>query len=311
MKKKQSIVFILNPVSGTRKKKLVPDLLQRHLDHSRYSYEVVETARPLHAQELAKAAAEAGAEIVVAVGGDGTVNEVASGLLYSSTALGILPFGSGNGLALHLGIPVNTVAAIQLLNAPAYTTIDGAEANGKPFFCTAGLGFDAHIGHLFATTHTRGFASYLRISMQEYLSFKPSFYSIQANGQLLEGDFFVLTMANAGQYGNNAYISPNADIRDGLLDLCLLRPFPHYESIRLGWQLFNKGMHRNPYMKIIRTSEAKISSPGTERMHVDGEFIPLKGNLVVRMLPKSLKVVVPPGNYKNQIIFYAKKTFSP
>lgn len=268
-------------------------MLRQQLNHARYTYEVVETARPLHARELAKAAAEAGAHIVVAVGGDGTVNEVASGLLYTETSLGILPFGSGNGLALHMGIPVNTLEAIELLNTPAYTTIDGAEANGKPFFCTAGLGFDAHIGRLFATTHTRGFASYIRMSMQEYLSFQPHFYSVRANGQLLEGDYFVLTMANAGQYGNNAYISPKADIRDGLIDLCLLQPFPHYESIRLGWQLFHKRMDENPYLKIIRTKEVEINSPAMECMHLDGEFVPITGTLQVRMLPKSLKIVVP------------------
>lgn len=270
----------------------MPDLLLRHLNHTFYSYEIAETTRPQHARELAKAAAEAGAHIVVAVGGDGTVNEVASGLLYSSTALGILPFGSGNGLALHLGIPIDTIEAIQLLNAPFYTTIDGAEANGKPFFCTAGLGFDAHIGRLFATSHTRGFASYIRMSMQEYLRFKPNFYSIRANGQLLEGDYFVVTMANAGQYGNNAYISPKADIRDGLIDLCLLRPFPHYESLRLGWQLFHKQMDENPYLNIIRAKEVEINSPAMECMHLDGEFVPLKGRLHMRMLPQSLKVAL-------------------
>lgn len=293
MEQKKNIVFILNPVSGTRKKKLVPELLRTYLKHTIYSYEIAETTRPQHARELSKAAAEAGAHIVVAVGGDGTVNEVASGLLYSETALGILPFGSGNGLALHLGIPVDTVEAIQVLNAPMYSTIDGAEANGKPFFCTAGLGFDAQIGRLFATTHTRGFASYIRMSMQEYLRFKPNFYSVRTNGKLLEGDFFLLTMANAGQYGNNAYISPKADIRDGLIDLCLLQPFPHYESLRLGWQLFHKSMHENPYLEIIQTKEVEINSPTIECMHLDGEFVPLKGKLLMRMLPKSLKVAVP------------------
>lgn len=270
----------------------MPELLLRHLNHTLYSYEIAETTRPRHAQELAKAAAEAGAHIVVAVGGDGTVNEVASGLLYSSTALGILPFGSGNGLAMHLGIPIDTIEAIHLLNAPFYSTIDGAEVNGKPFFCTAGLGFDAHIGRLFATSHTRGFASYIRMSMQEYLSFKPHFYSVRVNGQLLEGEYFVLTMANAGQYGNNAYISPKADIRDGLIDLCLLQPFPHYESLRLGWQLFHKRMDENPYLNIIRAKEVEINSPAMECMHLDGEFVPLQGKLHMRMLPQSLKVAL-------------------
>lgn len=290
---KKKIVFILNPISGTRKKALVPELLRQLLDHNLYSYEIAETARPFHAHELAKGAAEGGADIVVAVGGDGTVNEVASGLLYSNTALGILPFGSGNGLALHLGIPVDTAEAIQLLNTPKHITIDAAEANGKAFFCTAGLGFDARIGQVFASTHTRGFGSYIRMTLSEYLDFTPHQYTIKVNGQELKGSYFVVTMANAGQYGNGAYIAPQANIQDGQMDLCLLRPFPRLEVMRLGWQLFNKSIHENEYMQIIRTEMAEIDCPQAECMHLDGEFAPIKGKLQVRMLPGSLQVIVP------------------
>lgn len=295
MTARKKIVFILNPISGTRKKGQVPGLLQQYLNKQLYHYEIAETARPLHARELAKAAAEAGADIVVAVGGDGTVNEVASGLLYSSTALGILPFGSGNGLARHMQIPLDTLAAIQLLNHPSYTTIDAAEANGKPFFCTAGLGFDAHIGRLFATTHTRGFASYVKIALREYFRFQSHRYTIRADKSCLQGKYFVLTLANAAQYGNNAYIAPEADIRDGWLDLCLLSPFPPLEVPRLAWQLFNKRIHLNPFMKIIRTKEVEISSPQTAYMHIDGEFVQLKKKLNIKVLPRCLKVVAP-GN---------------
>ncbi|WP_017730410.1 diacylglycerol/lipid kinase family protein [Nafulsella turpanensis] len=290
---RKKIVFILNPISGTRKKSQVPALLKQHLNQQLYSYEIAETARPLHARELAKAAAEAGADIVVAVGGDGTVNEVACGLLYSSSALGILPFGSGNGLARHMGIPVDTIKAIRLLNHPSYTIIDAGEANGKPFFCTAGLGFDAHIGRLFAVTHTRGFASYIRMAMKEYFRFRPHTYHIRSDEGTFKGEYFVVGLANAAQYGNNAYIAPEANIQDGWLNLCLLSPFPAYEVPRLGWQLFHKSIHQNPYMKILRTKEVEISSPQTEYMHIDGEFIPIKESLHIRVLPLSLKIVAP------------------
>lgn len=290
---KKRIVFILNPISGTRKKALVPGLLKRLLDHERYSYEIAETERAFHAHELAKGAAEAGVEIVVAVGGDGTVNEVASGLLYSKTALGILPFGSGNGLARHLGIAVDTSEAIGLLNTGKPITIDAAEANGKAFFCTAGLGFDARIGQVFASTHTRGFGSYVRMALTEYFGFTPHQYTVMVNGQEFKGSYFVVTMANAGQYGNGAYIAPQANIQDGQIDLCLLRPFPRLEVMRLGWQLFNKSIHKNAYMQIIRTDRTEIHCPQAECMHLDGEFVPIKGKLQVRMLPKSLQVIVP------------------
>ena len=293
MTARKKIVFILNPISGTRKKGKVPGLLQQHLDQQLYSYEIVETARPLHARELAKGAAEAGADVVVAVGGDGTVNEVASGLLYSSTALGILPFGSGNGLARHMQIPIDTLAAIQLLNHPSYTTIDAAEANGKAFFCTAGLGFDAHIGRLFATTHTRGFASYVKMAMREYFRFSSHTYTIRTDGETFRGAYFVVTLANAAQYGNNACIAPEADIQDGWLDLCLLSPFPPLEVPRLAWQLFNMSIHHNHFMKIIRTKKVEISSPQTAYMHIDGEFVQLKEKLNIKVLPKCLRIVAP------------------
>lgn len=292
MTNKKKIVFILNPVSGTRKKALVPGMIRQYLDQDIYDYEIAETQRAFHAHELAKAAAEAGADIVVAAGGDGTVNEVASGLLYTGSALGILPFGSGNGLALHLGIPVDTVKAIKLLNKPSLSVIDAAEVNGKAFFCTAGLGFDAQIGRLFATTHTRGFSSYIKMAFKEYFNFRPHRYKIKVNGQELRGPFFVVTLANAGQYGNNAYISPEADIRDGKIDLCLLKPFPHSQVIPLGWSLFSKSIDTSSYMTIIRTTEAEIECPEAECMHLDGEFVPVKGTIKINMLRHSLKVVL-------------------
>ena len=292
---KKKIVFILNPISGTRKKALVPGLIEKYLSHSLYEYTIAETERAFHAHELAKGAAEAEADIVVAVGGDGTVNEVAGGLLYTKSALAVLPFGSGNGLARHMNIPIDTTEAIKLLNSPDYTTIDAAEANGKPFFCTAGLGFDAMIGRLFASTQTRGFASYIQMAAKEYFNFNPHQYVVKVEGKEIKGSFFVITMANAGQYGNNAYIAPEADISDGLIDLCMLKPFPHYQVLSLGWSLFNKTIHQSRYMKVIRTAQVEIDCPEAECMHLDGEFVPVKGAVKISMLPQSLRVVIPKG----------------
>ena len=293
MTQQKKIVFILNPISGTRKKALVPELIRKYLDHQLYEYEIAETERAFHAHELAKGAAEAGADIVVAVGGDGTVNEVGSGLLYSKSALGILPFGSGNGLALHLGIPVDTIKAIKLLNNASYRMIDSAQANGKPFFCTAGLGFDAQIGRLFASTRKRGFASYIRMALSEYFHFSPHQYSIKTPDKQFSGAFFVVTIANAGQYGNNAYIAPQAEIKDGLLDICMLKPFPAWKILSIGWKLFHKSIHKSPYMQIIRAEKVTIECPQAECMHLDGEFAPVQAKLTISVLAESLKVIVP------------------
>ena len=283
----------MNPISGTRKKERVPAMAEELIDSSRYTHTFALTERPLHATELARAAAEAGAAAVIAVGGDGTVNEVATGLLHTNTALGIVPFGSGNGLARHLGIPVDTVAALKLLNELHTSTIDGALANGRPFFCTAGLGFDAHIGKLFAGGKRRGFVNYVRLALQEFASFSSQEYTIEIDGKQLSRKCFVTTLANAGQYGNNAYISPEADIQDGLIDLCLMRPFPVLMVLPIGFRLFQRTLHRSPYMEIMRGKHIKISCTQSDAMHLDGEFLQMKNVLEVKVIPQCLKVIVP------------------
>ncbi|MBW3544129.1 MAG: YegS/Rv2252/BmrU family lipid kinase [Bacteroidetes bacterium] len=283
----------MNPMSGTRKKERVPAMAEQYLDSSRYTHTFALTERPLHATELARAAAEAGAAAVVAVGGDGTVNEVAAGIMHSQTALGIIPFGSGNGLARHLGIPVDTKAALLQLNELHSMIIDGALANGRPFFCTAGMGFDAHIGKLFAGRKQRGFGSYVRLSLQELYHYSPQTYTIEIDGRQLKRQCFVVTLANAGQYGNNAYISPEADIQDGLMDLCLMRPFPALLAFPMGLKLFQRTLHQSEYVEILRGKHIKIISTKGDCMHLDGEFMDADGVLEVKVLPKCLKVLVP------------------
>ncbi|WP_224999648.1 diacylglycerol kinase family protein [Cesiribacter sp. SM1] len=296
MTQKKHLVFIMNPISGTRKKEQVPQLAEQLLNSNRYTHTIALTERPLHATELARAAAEAGAAAVVAVGGDGTVNEVAAGILHTQTALGIIPFGSGNGLARHLGIPVNTTAAIQLLNKLHTITIDGALANGRPFFCTAGMGFDAHIGKLFAGGSQRGFGSYVRLALQEFVNFSPQRYAIEIDGKKLRRKCFVVTLANAGQYGNNAYISPEANIQDGLIDLCLMRPFPALMALPMGLRLFQRSIHQSEYVEILRGEHIRISCSKSDCMHLDGEFLQMEKSLEVKVIPQCLKVVVPATN---------------
>lgn len=284
----------MNPISGTRKKERVPALAEQLLDSTRYTHTFALTERPLHATELARAAAEAGAAAVIAVGGDGTVNEVAAGILHTQTALGIIPFGSGNGLARHLGVPIDTTAAVKLLNDPRPTVIDGALANGRPFFCTAGMGFDAHIGKLFAGGKKRGFSSYVQLTLQEFMNFKPQTYGIEVDGKKLERSCFVVTLANAGQYGNNAYIAPEADIQDGLLDLCLIQPFPAIMALPIGFRLFQRSIHKSKYVEILRGKHITITCPKGDCMHLDGEFLQMEGTLDVKVIPQCLKVWVPP-----------------
>ncbi len=206
--------------------------------------------------------------LIVAVGGDGTVNEVARGLLEAqkaqqaqaeakieasnSTALGIIPRGSGNGLARHLGIkPLNKIQNF----APTSTSlIDHATINNHPFFCTAGIGFDALVSKKYAenNTHKRGALKYIKTALKSYFSYKPEKYLITINGKTHERTAFLITFANASQWGNNGYIAPMADISDGLIDVAIVKKFPITAVPRLIYQLMTKKLHKSPYVRLSK-----------------------------------------------------------
>src|SRR5690606_300534 len=180
-----------------------------------------------------------GFDVVVAVGGDGTLNQVANGLKHSQTAMGIIPMGSGNGLARHLGIPLRTPQAIHHLNRMPARKMDTLLMNGKTFVNMAGTGFDAHIGHLFATAGSRGFRTYAQITIKELLNYKPQGYEIELDGKKLTEEAFLISFANGSQWGNNAIIAPHASVSDGLIDLSLMRPFKWHQVPSLALKMFN------------------------------------------------------------------------
>lgn len=290
---KKQLLFILNPISGTQQKAALPELIERYLDHHQFTYRIVYTKYGGHARELAEEAKEAGLYAVVVAGGDGTVNEAGSALLHSNTALGILPFGSGNGLARHLQIPLTPVRAIQLLNQHEIQAIDAGMLNDRPFFCTAGLGFDAHVGQLFAGVKKRGFRTYVRIALEEFWKYEACTYQFTFDGQKEEHTCFALTFANAGQYGNNAWIAPEAVIDDGLLDVCMLKPFPYVEALGLGARLFAKNIHRSRFMQIRRAARLELSCPDARAMHLDGEYAVVEKHVSLRVEPKALQMLIP------------------
>jgi diacylglycerol kinase (ATP) len=241
-----------------------------------------------HATELAREAVMTQQwGTVVAVGGDGTVNEVARGLLHSPLALGILPLGSGNGLARHLGIPLTLSAALDRLFASRSTVIDSATLNGQPFFCVAGLGFDAYVGHLFGQQTKRGLDTYLRVSMQAYLDYLPQ--SIRMEG--LETEVFSLSFANAGQFGNNAWVAPHADLTDGRLEVCKVLPFPKWYGTALTFQLFTKNLRPSTYVSYRSLPEITVETERPALVHYDGEPWQLDTSRIeVKIVPTSLRV---------------------
>jgi diacylglycerol kinase (ATP) len=293
MSKLPRIRFVINPTSGPKKSVDVAALIKLHLDHSRHDHEIVYTAYAGHATELAIDAVQQGFATVVAVGGDGTVNEVARGLLKTDTALGILPKGSGNGLARHLEIPLTLQGAIKLLNEAHSSTIDSGTINGRPFFTTAGIGFDAYISSVFAGNQKRGLKTYVELVLKEVLNYKHQPVKAHINGNAFETDCYVMAFANAAQYGNNAYIAPMADIQDGLLDVCLVRQLDMIKAIDLSYCMLTKQLAKASSAEYFKTAAISVETEEPIMYHADGEFLGKATHFNVLLAPLSLKVITP------------------
>ncbi|WP_338869891.1 diacylglycerol kinase family protein [Spirosoma sp. SC4-14] len=283
---------IINPLSGTttaEQKAVLHDAFLRRASALGYAPEIVMTTHAGHATELATAAVERGVNRILTIGGDGTINETAQALRRSATALGIVPIGSGNGLARHLGIPLNPLKAIERALTGRPVVIDSAQINEHPFFCTAGLGFEAYVAHAFAQEPVRGLPTYVRTAFRAFMGYKPPQFLI--DGQTKE--LFSLTFANAGQFGNNAWMAPKANIADGRLEQCEIRPFPIQAAGMITWRLFNKTLDQSAYWRGRSITQATIQAEGPLQIHADGEPLTVPdGNVTVRIVPGSLLVLL-------------------
>ena len=289
---KKNISFLINPISGGKNKSDFPDLAYKYLDHDKFQANYQFTEKPGHAFEIAKELIKNNTDIVVAVGGDGTINEVASALNGSVKALGIVPYGSGNGLARSLGIPLKDTDAIRKLNNLEFNAIDAGNLNQRPFFNMAGLGFDAHISALFASQIKRGMGGYVKTTIAEVSSYLPQKYHLTIDGVDYEREAFMISIANSSQFGNNAHISPFASLKDGLLDVCIIKPFPLYQFPVLGYRMFSKSTHRSKYVEIIKGKEIRIVREFAGAVHVDGEPCEMGQELNIGISPLSLSVSV-------------------
>lgn len=286
-------LFILNPNSGTSIGKngdAVREKIHAVSKQNAGTAQVLFTEEPAHATELVRTHMHAEKwKAIVAVGGDGTVNEIAKPLVGTDIPIGILPLGSGNGLARHLGLPLTLDAALKRLFDGSPTTIDSAEMNGIPFFCTAGMGFDAYVGHLFGQQKSRGLATYVNVSFRAYWSYKPQ--SFRLNG--VEKQAFSLSFANAGQFGNNAWVAPQASLQDGLLDVCTISPFPQWYGTALAYGLFTKQLKQSAYIDYQRATEAVVETDTPPMVHYDGEPLQLDTTRIeVKIKPGSLNVII-------------------
>jgi YegS/Rv2252/BmrU family lipid kinase len=287
---KKKVLFIINPVSGVGKQKTIEKVVAAKMDKDYFDFEFTYTQAPKHAIEISKNAS-GNYDIVVAIGGDGTVNEVGQGLLYSQTALAIIPTGSGNGLARFLKIPVNIEKAVKLIHNYKIQLIDTATINDKRFVNVAGVGFDAHISHKFANFGKRGFLSYIKLVMSEFLSYQPRDYTVIVDDNEYHVNALMITVANSSQFGNNAHVAPFACIDDGVLDICIINNHPKIITADIALRLFLKTIHHSKYVKLLRGKSIRIIDNQPIMAHTDGEPVTFGNEINIQVVPKSLKVI--------------------
>ncbi len=287
----KNIAFIVNPISGTKTKNRVTKLIRELLDPQQFSPTVVLTEYAGHATQLAQQFALEGYYAVVAVGGDGTVNEVATGLIGTDTALGIIPNGSGNGFARHLDISTRANRAIEMLNSSEVINVDYGIVNDIPFFSTCGIGFDAIVAQDFADS-SRGFKGYVQSIFKDLFRYKPETYHLEGDGIDVTTKAFLVNFANAGQWGYDAYIAPKASVQDGLLDVAIVSEFSMMEAVGMALRLFTKSIDENLHMNTIRTKELMLTRDNEGVMHIDGTPTIMPAKLHVKIVEDGLKVLV-------------------
>jgi len=289
--RKKRILFVINPVSGGKKKTAFNKQVLEVLDLNRFDPTFKVTDHANHAYELAKSAIEEQYDAVIAVGGDGTINEIGSALAGCEVPLGIIPEGSGNGLAYYLGIPMNESAALRRINRFDSVEIDCGKVGDRYFFNMAGIGFDASVSDKFASETFRGPVGYLRTAINVLSKYKPRKYSLKIDGKVYEREAFMVSVANSPQYGNNAYIAPNASINDGLLDVCIVHKFPLYILPMMIFHLFNKTADQSEYVEIIPGKEICIEQEGKAPVHLDGEPMDLGDKIDIKVQSNALKII--------------------
>lgn len=294
MAAKKRIIFVMNPISGTIRKSGIPKIIEKTLDQEYYDFTIAETRYSGHAYEIAKKAKENGVYAVVAVGGDGTVNEIAKAIVHSDTVLGIIPCGSGNGLARHLMLPLDIQKAIEVINMHTVHELDYGLINNIPFFCTCGMGFDAFISMKFAEAGKRGPVTYLENILREGLKYKPETYEIKDERGTSLCRAFLISCANASQYGNNAYIAPQASMSDGLLDVTIMEPFDVLEAPQISIDMFNKTLNKNSKIKTFKTKHILVHREKAGFIHYDGDPIMTDADVDISVVNKGIKIIVNP-----------------
>jgi len=296
MSENNKVFFIINKYSGRGFRPELEGLIVSQCDALNLECTIEFTQDRGHATELAKNASAAGFNKVYAVGGDGTVNEVAQGLVRTSTKMGIIPKGSGNGLARHLGIPMSVKKSLDILASEKTIRMDTIFVNNKLSVNVSGIGFDGHVAGLFGKNGKRGLLGYVKLVTREFFGFKEFAIAAYADGKVLQRNAFILAIANSSQFGNNATISPLASVCDQLMDVCFIKKVPLSQSIGFAQKMFTRKIDTSAFVEIIKAKELSITFPDQMPYHIDGEPMEPASTFIIELVPASLTMIVPDVN---------------
>lgn len=286
----QKIAFVINPNAGVKKKINIIDFIKTNFNNQ-IPYDLIVWKNKDDFESVKQQILIGNYSSVVACGGDGTVNQVASVVSNTNMALGIFPLGSGNGLARSNRIPMDLHKALKIIERGNIKQIDGATINQYPFFCTAGVGFDAHIANEFAISTKRGVVTYFKTTVKEFFGYKPNDYKINIDGKIIETKAFLITIANAGQWGNDVYIAPEAELSDGILNISILKPFSLFAIPMIGVKLFSKKIHTSIQLQSEKGKNIDIEFDGEFPVHFDGEPLKIANKLSIKISPLALKII--------------------
>jgi YegS/Rv2252/BmrU family lipid kinase len=290
---KKTISFIINPISGGKNKKHIPKLIKSTIDAEKYEIDIEITSSEEDTLIKASSAAENKFDAVVAIGGDGTLNNVARYINHSEIVLGIVPMGSGNGFARELGISMDVRKSLQTINDWNIKSCDTGIVNDTFFINLMGVGFDAHVTGLFASSQTRGLSTYAKITLGEFMNYNYHSYSVLLDGVQVDHSAFLLSVCNGTQFGNNAYIAPKATMDDGSFDVSVVEKFALWQTPEIGLRLFNKSIDKMNFVKSYKAKEIVIAREKDDMVNIDGEPVMMGKELKIRNQPKSIKVIVP------------------
>ena len=292
---KEKILFIVNPISGHHDKSKFPSIVEKLIDKNKYDYTITLTEYGGHAAELTKKAIEDQFDIIVAVGGDGTINEVATNMLGVRQTFAIVPYGSGNGLSRHLHLPLKPEKVItEVINKGVKSKIDTAAMNRVPYISIAGVGFDAIIADFFAKDPERGIKTYVKLVTKEYMHFKPEKYHlILDDKEEIDCEPLFISFANSNQFGSNAVVSPSASLNDGLLDVCIFKKPNMLQVPFIAERLLTSKIDRTKIVDIHKAKKIKVLREKEEIANIDGEAVMMPKDIVVEINPLSLNILLP------------------